>query len=139
MSPTKIIKCTWPISAGWAQNASKPCSGSFLALLCGLAPECCKTVLWELPGSTLRAGSRTPQNCVLGASWPHFAGWAQNAPKPSAGSVLAPLCGLAPECCKTVLWELPASTLRAGSRIPRNCVLGASWEPSGPLGSLGAY
>ena len=27
-------------SAGWAQNASKPCSGSFLALLCGLAPEC---------------------------------------------------------------------------------------------------
>ena len=108
------------------QNAAKLCSGSFLAALCGLGPECFKTVFRELPGSTLRGGPRMLQNCALGASWLHFASWLQNSSKLCSGSFLAPLCGLGTECSKTVFWELPGSTLRVGSRMLQNCALGTS-------------
>ena len=126
--------------ADWYQDAAKLCSGNFLAPPCGLGPECFKTVFGELPGSTLRAGPRMLQNSVLGASWLYFAGWPQNVArmlqnsvlvaswlhfadwhqndaKLCSGRFLAPLCGLAPEFIKTVFWELPGTTLRAGPRI----------------------
>ena len=99
---------SWLHFAGWLQNSSKLCSGSFLAPLCGLAPEYSKTMFWELPGSTLRAGTRMLQNCALGTSWLEL----------RAGSRIHRNC---------VLGASWGSTLRTGHRMLQNCALGASW------------
>ena len=61
------------------------CCGNLLVPLCGLGPECFKTVFRELPGSTLRAGPRVLQNCSLGATWLRFASWLQNSSKLCSG------------------------------------------------------
>ena len=106
-----VLVASWLHFADWQQNAAKLRYGRFLAPRCGLAPEFIKTALWDIPGITLRAGTRILQNHVMGASWLHFAGWPQNAAKLSAGNFLARLWGMAPEFIETVFWELPGAPL----------------------------